>query len=157
MKSRVYIETTIVSYLTARPSRDIVIAGRQQDTRDWWNNQRGKFELCTSNLVLDEVASGDSSAARERSEILKPLIVLHMDDTAANLADALIEAGAVPKKAAEDALHIAIAVTNGVHFLLTWNCSHIANVMMRGKIDAVCRRAGFQPTAICTPVELMWR
>lgn len=64
MPERVYIETTIVSYLTARPSRDVVIAGHQQITHDWWDTRRSDYELCVSQLVLDEAGAGDPQAAQ---------------------------------------------------------------------------------------------
>src|SRR5687768_8529389 len=126
MAERVYIETTVVSYLTARPSRDVVIAGHQQVTHEWWNTRRGQYELCVSQLVLDEVAAGDAEAAAERLTVLRPLLVLETTEAALALAKALVQAGALPTKAAGDALHIAISATKSVPFLLTWNCRHLA-------------------------------
>ena len=155
MKPKAYIETTIVSYLTAWPSRDVVIAGRQQTTRDWWQDASDRFELVASELVVYEAGDGDSDAARNRLAALETVTMLDATEEAAELAQQLIDSGAVPQKAAEDAGHIAIAVTNGVDYLVTWNCRHIANATMRSHIDRVCREAGYEPTVICTPSELM--
>jgi hypothetical protein len=155
MADRVYIETTFVSYLTARPSRDVVFAGHQQVTRDWSDTRRANFELCASQLVVDEAAAGDHQAAQERLEVLKEMTLLETTNEALALAKELVRAGALPAKAADNALHIAIAATNGVPFLLTWNCRHLANATMRPSIDAVCAAAGLKPPIICTPEELL--
>ena len=155
MNPKVYIETTVVSYLTARPSRDVVIAGYQQTTRVWWRDAAVRFELVASQLVLREAAAGDADAARDRLAALAPITLLDATKEAAELAEQLINSGAIPVKAAEDAAHIAIAVTNGADYLVTWNCRHIANATMRTHIEQVCRNAGYEPVIICTPDELM--
>ncbi len=155
MPDRVYIETTFVSYLTARPSRDVVFAGHQQITHEWWDTRRTNFELCASQLVLDEAGAGDPQAAQERLEILNDMTMLQTTPEALALAKELIRAGALPAKAADDALHIAIAATNGVHFLLTWNCRHLANATMRPSIEAACVARGLKAPIICTPEELL--
>lgn len=155
MKPKVYIETTVVSYLTARPSRDLVVAGYQQITREWWRDAADRFSLVVSELVINEAKVGDSDAARERLAALEPVTLIDATEDAAELAQLLIDSGAISEKAPEDAGHIAIAVTNGVEYLVTWNCRHIANATMRNKIENVCRSAGYEPTIICTPDELM--
>lgn len=155
MKQKAYIETTVVSYLTAWPSRDVVIAGYQQTTREWWRDAADRFELVASELVINEASAGDADAARDRLAALASMTLLDATEEAAELAQQLIDAGAIPKKAAEDAGHIAIAVTNGIDFLVTWNCRHIANAATRSQIERVCRNAGYEPTIICTPTELM--
>ena len=152
---KVYVETSVISYLTAWPSRDIVIAGHQQTTREWWRDQRQSFQLVASQLVIQEASAGDVVAAQERLEILKNIELLEVKEDALNLAQVLIQSGPLPRKAAEDALHIAIAVTNGVEYLLTWNCKHIANASVRSSIEGICRAAGYEPTIICTPEELL--
>jgi len=155
MKPKAYVETTVVSYLTAWPSRDIVVAGQQQITRDWWRNAANRFELVASELVINEASAGDPDAARARLAALESVTLLDAADEAIKLAERLIESGAIPEKKAEDAVHIAIAVSNGVEFLVTWNCRHIANATMRTQIERVCRSAGYEPAIICTPDELM--
>jgi hypothetical protein len=155
MPQRVYIETTFVSYLTARASRDVVIAGHQQITHEWWDTCRGGYELCASQLVLQEAGAGDLEAAQERLEVLAPMILLATTTEALGLAKDLLHAGALPAKAGTDALHIAIAATQGVPYLLTWNCRHLANATMRPLIESVCANNGFTAPIICTPEELL--
>jgi len=150
---RVYVETSIVSYLTAWPSRDLVLAAHQQVTREWWSH-RERFELLVSDAVLVEAARGDGAAAARRLAALAGIPALSATERAQALARDLLQAAAMPSKAAIDAAHVAIAATHGVDFLLTWNCTHIANAVTRAKIEGVCRDAGFQPPVICTPLEL---
>ncbi len=154
MKYKVYIETTIPSYLTAWPSRDLVKAAQQQATREWWRT-RDRFDLLASQLVIEESSAGDPQAAKERLEALAGIPVLRISKAATALAGRLVERVPLPDKAAADALHIAIAVVGGVNYLLTWNCRHIANAAMRHRIETVCRTEGYEPPVICTPVELM--
>ncbi|MGH7963795.1 MAG: type II toxin-antitoxin system VapC family toxin [Candidatus Binatia bacterium] len=155
MRAKVYIETTVISHLTSRPSRDVVIAGHQKITRDWWQTCHDRFDLVASQLVVREAGVGDPQAAKERLKSLATLTLLEITEEAVTLAQELVSTGAVPAKAAEDALHLAIAVTNGVEYLLTWNCKHLANATMRTKIEDVCRSAGYEPVIICTPEELL--
>lgn len=154
VKPKVYLETTVISYLTARPSRDIVVAAHQELTRQWWDQRRNDHHLLVSEVVLREAAEGDPEAAERRSAALAGIDVLEVGEQALELAEELVRRGAVPDVAAEDALHIAIAVTNGVDYLLTWNCAHIANAAMRRAIDDVCLQRGYEPTVLCTPEEL---
>ena len=155
MAPKVYVETTVISYLTARPSRDVVIAGHQQSTREWWDGYSGRFELVASQLVVEEASAGDREAAQQRLAVLAGMLLLELTEEALALAENLVAAGAVPQQAAADALHIAVAVTNGVDYLLTWNHRHLANATMRGAIERVCRAAGYEPVIICTPEELL--
>lgn len=155
MIANVYIETTVISYLTAQTSRDIVVAAHQQITRDWWENCRKKFSLYGSQLVLQEAGAGDTDAVKARLNVLADLKLLEITDEAISLAERLVKEGAIPPKAAADALHIAVSVVNGMEYLVTWNCKHLANAFMRVKIDAVCRMAAYEPVVICTPEELM--
>lgn len=155
MKPTVYLETTVVSYLTAWPSRDIVIAAHQQITRDWWERSVGRFEILASELVVQEAMAGDEIAGRERMVVIEQLELLETSEAALALARDLIEHAAIPNKAADDALHLAIAATNGIEYLVTWNCRHLANATMREKIESVCRETGYQPPIICTPEELL--
>lgn len=155
MKPRVYLETTIPSYLTAWPSRDLVRAAHQQTTCEWWDQCRGAFELFISQLVLRECQAGDPDEAAQRLEVLRDLPLLELTEEATALAQALREQVPLPERAAADALHIATAVVNGMDYLLTWNCTHIANAVLRSRIEAVCREQGFESPVICTPEELL--
>jgi hypothetical protein len=155
MPQRVYIETSFVSYLTSRPSRDLVIAAHQQITHEWWDARRAGYELCVSQLVLDEAGAGDAQSAQERLLVLRPMLVLETTAEALELAKELLHAGALPAKAADDALHIAIAATKTVPYLLTWNCRHLANAAMRPVIETTCNAKGYKAPIICTPEELL--
>jgi len=156
MKPRVYLETTIPSYLTAWPSRDVVRLGHQQATRDWWV-QRGEFELVVSQLVVNECQRGDPTAALERMKVLEGIPLLDQPEVVDALAGALIRDVPLPPKATIDAFHIALSASHGLQYLLTWNCTHIANATLRGRIEKTCRAFGFEPPLIVTPIELMPR
>ncbi len=155
MKSKVYLETSIVSYLASRPSRDILVAANQQVTREWWETWRNDFELYVSQLVVTEASSGDPSAAQERIRLIADVPLLRLNEAAVVLANRLIQDGSLPAQSLEDALHIAVATVNGMDYLLTWNFKHIANAVMRSKIERACRAAGYEPPTICTPQELV--
>ncbi len=155
MNPTAYIETSVVSYLTSRPSRDVVVAAYQEVTREWWRDAAARFDLAASELVLAECRAGDRNAARARLAALQGVALLGATPAAEDLARRLIDLGAVPREAAADAAHIAIAAANGVEYLVTWNFRHIANAAMRARIERACREAGFEPPVICTPNELM--
>ena len=155
MGFKIYVETSVISYLTSRPSRDVVIVARQEVTREWWRRVSERFQLSVSELVLKEARMGDLNAAQRRLDAIKGLTVLKATDDAETLARALIDAGAVAQEAWADAVHIAIAATNGADFLVTWNFRHIANAAMRSRIEQTCRNSGNDPPVICTPDELM--
>ena len=154
-KPAVYLETSVIGHATSRPSRDLVVAARQQITREWFALRAPTCELFVSQLVATEASGGDEDAARERAAFLQGIARLRVTDAAGELAARLVENGAVPRTAAEDALHIAVAAVHGVDYLLTWNCRHIANATMRQAIERACREAGYEPPIICTPEELM--
>jgi hypothetical protein len=155
MKRRLYIETTIPSYLTSRPSRDLIIAGHQQLTRDWWETQQANFQIYISQLVLDEAGAGDQFASRQRLRVLQSLPLLDITLEAEELASAILASGKIPRKAASDAAHIALAAVHAMDFLLTWNCVHIANAVIARSLAAICRDHGYECPVICTPEELL--
>jgi hypothetical protein len=151
---RLYIETSVVSYLTAQPSRDVVVAGQQQITSEWWN-RRHRFELFASDAVVAEAGRGDPAAAARRLDALAGIPLLDATQEAQDLTDEILHAAIMPPKAAVDAAHVAIATVHRLDFLLTWNCTHIANASNRPKIERVCRSLGYQVPVICTPFELL--
>jgi predicted nucleic acid-binding protein len=154
MKPKVYLETTIPSYLAGSPSRDLVIAAHQQITREWWD-ARGRFSLFISQVVFQEVNSGDDEAAARRLRFVEDIPTLQLTGEVRELAHDLLSQKALPAQAAVDALHVAVAVVNGMDYLLTWNCTHIANATVRSRIERVCRSKGYEPPVICTPEELL--
>lgn len=146
MKPTVYIETTVPSYLVAWRSPELVMAANQEATRSWWETSRPNFELFVSEIVVMEASGGDEEAAELRLGVLEGLPVLDVSAPVEALAERLLAGAAVPEKAKTDALHIAVATVHGIDYLLTWNCKHIANAIMR---------PGYDPPIICTPLELM--
>jgi len=155
VKPKVYLETTIPSLLTAWPSRDLIIAGDQQITKEWWRTRRGDFELFVSQVVLDEVAEGDKAAASARLAEVQGLPVLEVNGDVERVARTVLQTGLIPAKASNDALHLAVAAVHRMHFLLTWNCRHLANAAIGGQLAAACQEAGFEMPVICTPRELI--
>lgn len=150
----VYLETTIIGYLTARSTNAVIFLARQELTRRWWDRQRTKYELVTSQLVIDEAGAGDPTAAAERLAFLDELPLLdvtHPD--VSRLADRLLADDLLPEKATADARHVAVATVFGVDYLMTWNCRHIANAETLPKIYRTLRDEGFEPPLIVTPEE----
>ncbi|MCK6556641.1 type II toxin-antitoxin system VapC family toxin [Candidatus Binatia bacterium] len=143
-----------MSYLTARKSLDPIAVAHQAVTRRWWR-RRKRFDLYCSQVVVSEAGEGDAQAARRRMAALKGVPSLETSDAVKGLAAALVKAAALPKKATEDALHIALATVHGMDYLLTWNCTHIANAEIRNVVAAVAYDHGYGIPVICTPEELM--
>ena len=152
---RVYLETTVISYLTARPSRNLRVVAHQEITADWWTRRRMRFDLYISRLVIDEASAGDVEAAAGRLVTLEGIPRLEFTESASILAANLVAEAAIPREAIEDALHVAVAAAHGMDYLLTWNCRHIANATMRNRIADVCAASGFDAPVICTPEELL--
>jgi hypothetical protein len=155
MKPRVYVETSVISYLTARPSRDLVVAAHQQLTHVWWQTARSSLDLCASEFVVREAGAGDSEFAQKRLDLLQRIALLDATDPAIKLASAIIASGVLPSKAANDASHVAVAAIHNVEFLVTWNCRHLANARIRAMIEQVCASHGFRCPTICTPEQLL--
>ncbi|HUU84491.1 MAG TPA: type II toxin-antitoxin system VapC family toxin [Phycisphaerae bacterium] len=155
MKPTVYLETSIIGYLTSRPSRDLITAANQQLTHEWWNDHRESFDIFVSQFVIDECGEGDAGAAQERLDVLTDIRQLDTTEDVENVAVELVKQVPLPEKAGVDALHIAVATVHGMEYLLTWNCTHIANAALRPQIEAICRSFGYEPPTICTPQELM--
>lgn len=155
MKPSIYIETSIIGYLTTRLSNLLVAAANQQLTRQWWDDHREQFDLYVSRAVVEECASGDETAAAERLELIKGMETLDITTEIGKLADALRSRVPLPEKAEIDAIHVAAAAVNSIKYSLTWNCKHIANASLRPKIESVCRELGYRPRVICTPEELL--
>jgi len=154
MASTVYVETSVISYYAARPTKDIVAAARQAITQEWWNEARGRYEIYISVLVVEEAKAGDAVAAQRRSEALSGLPILEVNDAAELLARALIDGGLIPKTSVEDALHIALATVHGMEFLLTWNFRHINNAEAKARIGTAIEALGYVCPIICSPEEL---
>ncbi len=155
MKESVYIETSIPSYLTARPSRDVRAAAWQQITSQWWDEARADYELFISELVIVEVSAGNPEAAARRLEALQGIAELPIDEEVQELAEQLISKGGIPSDAEADALHIAVAAVHRVDYLLTWNFRHIDSAAKKPIIRSICTAAGYLYPEICAPMELL--
>ncbi|MBL8419260.1 MAG: type II toxin-antitoxin system VapC family toxin [Dechloromonas sp.] len=154
MKRKIYVETSVISYLTARPSKTILGAAHQQLTLAWWES-RDHYELFVSESVLRECGAGDPEAAEKRLSMLSDVPLLIITEQALDIAESLVRQGIIPLIAAEDALHIAVATVNDVDYLLTWNCRHIANPEIQRSIAAYLEQIGLFLPFICTPEELL--
>lgn len=155
MKPRLYMETTVPSYLTSRRSRDLVSAAHQQITEDWWKARKDDFEIYISQFVLDEAGKGDAESAKRRLEAVTEFKMLDANDEVAAFAAAVLDAGIIPKTSATDAAHIAVAAVHSMDYLLTWNCAHIANAEIFRAVAEMCRSRGYNCPVICTPEELL--
>lgn len=152
---RIYIESTIPSYVVARPARDLLQAARQQLTRDWWELKRTEHELFTSQVVLDEIGGGEPAMAEERLALMNGIPLLRGSDDAEALTERIVAARVLPQQANRDAAHIALATVHRMDMLLTWNCWHIANARIQARLRQLAEAAGFTLPVICTPEELL--
>lgn len=153
-QSTVYIETTIPSFLTALPSKNLIVAGKQEVTRQWWEKRKANYHLCASQYVLDEASIGDEAAARKRMEALDRIELLEVDEEVIRLVKVIMTTGLIPSKAETDAGHIAVSARHGIDFMITWNCTHIANAEILGRLNYIVSEAGYFLPTICTPDEL---
>lgn len=156
VKSSIYLETTVVSYLAARNSRDLVVMAHQEITREWWEQQRNFYEIFISDLVYLESERGDKTASRQRLGFIKPFRVLANTAETKILAEQYVRDIPLPDKAAADAIHLAIATIYKMDYILTWNCHHIANGIVRRRLDEINRGLGILSPTICTPEELLY-
>lgn len=154
VKQKIYLETSVISYLAAKPSRDLIVAANQQITEVWWDNYKDDYEIFVSQIVIEEASGGDPDASQRRLRVIEHTPLLGMTEDILKLGKQFIEAGILPQNAARDALHIAIATIHGIDYLLTWNCTHIANAKIRNDIAKICHLNGYEIPVICTPQEL---
>ena len=155
MSETVYIETSVMGYLTARSTKNLIVAGNIETTRYWWQNRRQDFDLYISQVVLDEVAKGDTAIALKRLEILNGLPLIGLNQAVRNLSAEFLLRSNLPPKASDDAVHIAAATVHGIDYLLTWNCKHIANAQIQRKLAEISLDLGYELPIICTPYELL--
>ena len=154
-KRTVYIETSVVSYLTSRPTGDLLAAAWQKITLDWWETRRSRYELYTSGVTVEEARRGNPDAGARRLNALSSIPVLPITQAAVDLSKELFQGGALPAKAGNDALHVAVSAVHGVDYLLTWNCRHLDNAEIKPIVRRVCALQGYICPEICTPQELM--
>ncbi len=156
-KESVYIETSVVSYLTARRSRDLIVAAHQQVTLEWWEDSLPFLEPFVSTIVIDEVSRGDEAASKLRLSRIAGFSVLEINDEVRELAELYFEKSAIPDKARGDAYHLALATYHGIDFLVSWNFAHILGARTRAIVHSTNSIRGISTPVICTPEELMER
>lgn len=155
MNETVYVETSILGYLTARSSGDLIVAANIELTRNWWESRRQDFTLYVSQAVLIETAQGDEDVAAQRLAIAREYPLLDLNQNVEALAAQFLGCSNLPSKAEVDAIHIAVATVHGMDYLLTWNCKHIANAQIQRKLAEVSLDCGYQLPLICTTYELL--
>lgn len=151
----VYLETTVISYLVSQPSRDVVVAAHQQMTRQWWAGRRASFLCVVSDEVMREVSLGDATQSVLRAQAVAGIAVLLSTPPVRELARRFLLSKVLPSSAASEALHLAIAVHYRTDYLLTWNCRHLANAEILGRLERIVRLEGGEFPRVCTPLELM--
>jgi predicted nucleic acid-binding protein len=151
----VYIETSILGYLTARSTKNLILAANMEVTRDWWESRRNAFTLYISQAVINEIAQGDREIASQRLEIVRNFPLLELNQSVKDLAKQFLTRSNLPPKADVDAIHIAAATVHGLNYLLTWNCKHIANAQIQGKLAEISFDFGYELPILCTPYELL--
>jgi hypothetical protein len=155
MNPKVYIETSVISYLTARLSSDLIVAAHQKLTDDWWETRRFDFELYTSELVFEEARRGDPQAAQKRIMVLQNISLLSLNQETFELADLIVARQALSEEAHADAVHISVAIIFEMDYLLSWNCRHIANAEIQKKIAQIIHHEGYNMPILCTPEVLL--
>ncbi len=155
MQSSVYIETTVISYLASRPSRDLIVAGHQQITQDWWTSIVPKLDCYVSPYVIQEVGRGDAGRAQERLNAIKTFPVLELNDDVKKVAKIYFEKLSIPEKAEADAFHLALASWHNMDYLVSWNCSHIASAVIIKMVQEINKELEIPTPVICTLEELM--
>jgi len=155
VRETVYIETSILGYLTARSTKNLILAANIEVTKDWWEKRSQIFDLYASLIVVDEASLGDSEIATKRLTLLESCQLLNPTEAGQELTIQFLAKSNLPDKAANDAAHISLATVHGMDYLLTWNCKHIANVQIQKKLTQICFDFGYKLPRICTPYELM--
>lgn len=151
---KVYLETTIPSYIISRTSRDIIVLSHQEITKEWWETNRPNYEIYISQIVIDEISEGNKELAQKRNELIYNLPLLEYNNEVEKLALKYFEYFKFPKRALRDAFHLAFAVYYEIDFLLTWNCTHLANANIRLNLAKLNYKLSYNTPDICTPEEL---
>jgi len=155
MKPTVYIETSVISYAASKPSRDLIVAAHQQITAEWWDTVLPHYQAFISPVVLDEISRGDADAIQLRLKKSEAFAILEILPEVKQLADTYFLKLDVPQKARADTYHLALATWHGIDYLVSWNCTHIANAKIRKALEEINGRENIRTPGICTPEELM--
>ena len=155
MKETVYLETSVVSYYTSWPSLDIIVLAHQEITREWWPKAMKRFDIFISEVVIEESSLGDPDAAKKRLEELKNFPHLELNDKVEQMAQVYVEKLGIPEKALRDAVHLSVACVHNIDYLVTWNCTHLANAEIIKRLIRINNSYNIKTPIICTPEELM--
>jgi predicted nucleic acid-binding protein len=155
MKETVYLETSVVSYYTSWPSRDIIVLAHQEITREWWSKSMKRFDVFISEVVIEESSLGDPIAAKKRLEELKNFPHLELNDKVEQMAQVYVEKLNIPEKALRDAVHLSVSCVHNIDYLVTWNCTHLANAEIIKRLIRINNSYNIKTPIICTPEELM--
>ena len=155
MREKVYIETSIISYLINKTNRDIIITAKQELTKEWWYEHKSDYDLFISDLVTEEISKGDSIYAEQRQKIIENIPILKVTEKALLIANSIISKKILPVKAADDILHISLAIANNIDYLLTWNCKHIANAHIIKTLETIAKSHKYNVPVLCTPIEIL--
>ncbi len=155
MKPTVYIETSIIGYLTTKPSSDLLTAAHQQLTLEWWQQIQPQVNCFVSPFVIEEVSNGNPEAANRRLQVVSHLPILQANEEVKKLADTYFVAISLPERARLDASHLAMAVWHQIDYLLSWNCKHIVSARVRKIVQELNQQRELSTPIICTPTELM--
>jgi len=155
LKKSVYIETTIISYQSAKPSRDIIVLAHQQITNEWWNKRRKDFHNFISAAVIDEIKAGYKSASKKRLELIEEFELLPLSSEVEKISNIYVKQLQIPEKSIRDTIHLAVASLNEIDYLLTWNCKHLANGEIIKKLVSLNKKLKIHTPIICTPEELL--
>lgn len=153
---QVYLETTIQSYLVSKESRDIIVLGHKELTKEWWLKNKNKYELFVSEIVIDEISQGNPDLIKERLEIIKEIKALKLTNEIENIASKYMEFFNFPDKLVRDIYHVSYCVFYNIDFLLTWNCKHIANAHFKIQLEKLNNKLKLYTPMICTPEELLY-
>jgi len=155
MKPKVYIETSVISYYTSKPSRDIIVAAQQQLTIEWWDNYIQDFDVYVSPLVYDEISKGDLEASKRRISVITDFKNLKITDNVFALANEYYKLLQLPDRAKADAVHLSLACIHIIDYLISWNCVHIVGARVRKMIETYNSKNGLFIPILCTPQELL--
>ena len=154
MKSKIYIETSVVSHCVAKHSENIRILANQLSTEKMWDIL-SEYDVYISDIVIEESRQGSNNQAFDRLNAIKNFQVLNTTDDEINLANVLLSKNALPAKCQDDALHIAIAAINNIAFIVTLNFKHINNPFMKNKIREIIKEEGYNCPVLCSPEEFI--
>jgi predicted nucleic acid-binding protein len=148
MKTKIYLDTSVISALFDERTPE-----RMAMTKAAWN-KFDDYEVYLSNTVLEELENASQPLRDKMLEAVSGFETLPVSETANNLANLYVEQGIFPEKYYDDALHVAVASTNQIGILLSWNFTHLVKVKTRRMVALVNAMENYMPVEIISPPEL---